>query len=60
MESAGGAMGDNVTNSGNTTDTSLCSIEKKPEITQECGAASKEEGDAKPTEEKNSEVSYTD
>ena len=52
-------MGDNVTDSGNTTDTSLCSIEKKPEITQECGATSKEEGDAKPTEETNSEVSYT-
>ena len=52
-------MGENVTDSGNATETSLCSIEKKPEATQECGASSTEEGDPKPTEESTAEVSYT-
>ena len=52
-------MGVNMTDSGNATDISLCSMEKKPEATQECGASSKEEGDTKPTEESTAEVSYT-
>ena len=59
MESASAAMGANMTDTGNTTETSLCSIEKKPETSQECGATLKEEGDVKPTEDTNSEVSYT-
>ena len=52
-------MGDNATDTGNFTETSLCAIDKKPKITQECGASAKEEGDAEPTEEKAVEVSYT-
>ena len=40
-------------------ETSLCAMDKKPEITQECGASAKEEEDAEPTEEKAEEVSYT-
>ena len=59
MESTDGAMGDNATDTGNSTETSLCSMDKKPEITQECGASAKEEEDAEPTEEKAEEVSYT-
>ena len=58
VEAANGAMGDNMTDSGNATETSLCSTEKKPEATQECGASSTEEGDPKPTEESTAEVSY--
>ena len=52
-------MGDNATDTGNSTETSLCAMDKKPEITQECGASAEEEGDAEPTEEKAEEVSYT-
>ena len=59
MESTDGAMGDNATDTGNSTETSLCAMDKKPEITQECGASAKEEEDAEPTEEKAEEVSYT-
>ena len=52
-------MGGNMTDSGNGTETSLCSMEKKPDATQECGASLTEEGDPKPTEESTAEVSYS-
>ena len=58
MESPNGAMGHNMTESNNATETSLCVLEKRPETTQECGASEKEEDDAQPTEEVTSEVKY--
>ena len=56
MDSVGDAVGNNMTTSGNSTETSLCSLEKKPETTQECGASSTKTEDAKPTQDVTSEV----
>ena len=52
-------MGNNVTETSNTTESFLCSKEKKPEVTQACGANSGEEGTESPAEETTSEVNYT-
>ena len=52
----GDVVGNNMTTSGNSTETSLCSLEKKPEATQECGASSTKTEDAKPTQDLTSEV----
>ena len=56
MNSTNGAMDNNVTESDNATTTSPCPQDKIPEITQECGASSTEEGDTKPMEDATSEV----
>ena len=57
MSTLDGPMGDNVTETSNTTQSFLCSKEKKPEVTQACGANS-EEGTESPAEETTSEVNY--
>jgi hypothetical protein len=56
MNSTDGATGNNMTESDNSTSTSPCPQDKIPEITQECGASSTEEGDAEPVEDAASEV----
>ena len=55
----GAALGDmsgNMTDQSNTTFSTLCSPDKIPELTQECGASSTEDGGEKATDDKSSEV----
>ena len=51
-----GEMSGNMTEEGNTTSSTPCSPEKIPELTQECGASSKENEGEKATEDTSSEV----
>ena len=51
-----GEMSGNMTEEGNTTSSTPCSPEKIPELTQECGASSKEDEGEKATEDTSSEV----
>merc|ERR1711997_541027 len=51
-----GEMRGNMTEGGNTTSSTPCSPEKVPELTQECGASSKENEREKATEDTSSEV----
>ena len=55
--SALGVMSGNMTEQGNnTTSSTLCSPDKIPELTQECGASSKEDDGEKATDDTSSEV----
>ena len=51
-----GVMSGNMTEQGNNTSSTPCSPEKIPELTQECGASSKEDDGEKATEDTSSEV----
>ena len=51
-----GEMSGDMTEEGNTTSSTPCSPEKIPELTQKCGASSKENDGEKATEDTSSEV----